>query len=85
MTDSSEDLPVPRVELRRDNKPHTVAPWFWPVEDDDDIKAVNKALKRLMQVQGQSWDWAMRYEGWSVVLVSADGTTHRMKLNGGWA
>lgn len=85
MNDNTEELPAPRVELRRDGKPYTTGTWYWPIEDDDDTAACNEALKRLSHVQGQSWDWAMRYEGWSVILVSADGTTRRMKLDGEWA
>lgn len=74
----SPEVPVPRVELRRDGKPYTIAPWYWPVEDGDETAAVNKALERLSKAQGMSWDWAMKYEGWSVVRVSEDGTVTRL-------
>ena len=83
--ESIEELPVPRVELRRDNKPHTIAPWFWPVEDGNATKAANEALHRLHQVQPQSWEWAMNYEGWSIVRVNPNGTVTQLNLDGEFA
>lgn len=72
-----------RIELRRDGKRYGDRTWL--IAGGDETGAVNGALEELSRVQPQSWDWAMRYEGWSVVRVDADGSvSSRMGYSGGW-
>jgi len=62
--------PVSMVEVRRDG---VLQPGgrFGTGELTADS---NAAFEYILRHQGQSVDWACRYEGWSIVTIAPDGT-----------
>lgn len=48
------------VEVRRDGKVRR------SFDTGDPVKDQNAAFEWLLKAQGQSVDWALRYEGWEI-------------------
>ncbi len=61
-------LPVTAVEVRHDGEPQK------RFETGDLVADSNSAFEYVLKHQGQSVDWACRYEGWAIVTVAPDGT-----------
>jgi hypothetical protein len=64
---------LPRVEVRRDG--HAQA-WF-AASGIEDTNSQNNAWTWLLHAQGQSPERAMKYEGWSIVVIDAAGQEHK--------
>lgn len=58
----------PAAEVRHDGKAEARFP------GEDATQNINDAWTYILKHQAQSVDWAMRYEGWSIVEIAPDGT-----------
>lgn len=58
----------PAAEVRHDGKTEASFP------SEDPTQNVNAAWTYILKHQAQSADWAMKYEGWAIVEIAADGT-----------
>jgi hypothetical protein len=66
--ETTDSLPVTAVEARHDGKLQKRFETGVLVADS------NSAFEYIHEHQGQSVDWACRYEGWAIVTVAPDGT-----------